>query len=63
MVNVKSMASRGEPGALSRRYRHLQHSLQVGGPADDLEPCDTSGGPRLLIAERYLAGRRKAKIT
>lgn len=60
MAIVKSMASRGVPGALRRRYENLQHKLRVGGLADDLEPCDSGGGARLPIAERYSAGRKKS---
>jgi hypothetical protein len=58
MADIKSLASQGHPGALQRRYAHMRHPIPVGGASDDLVPADTTGQPKLPVAERYSAGRK-----
>jgi hypothetical protein len=43
---------------LNRRYAHLHTPSHLTNPAH-LVPASSSGGPRLQIAERYSAGRKK----
>lgn len=59
----RSLAAQGVPGATARRYDHLRRRIQVGGLADGLAPADTTGQPKLPIAERYSAGRKNPKIS
>ncbi len=44
---------------LNRRYAHLHTSKHLTNPAHLVPASSSRGGPRLQIAERYSAGRKK----